>query len=132
MVPTASALASCEKLGGFIPVFDTALRHLKRGKTLASVSCPHCTFPVLDTGRRVCFDGERMCRGCVRTFECPPGVICNPLADFVRNSRAGAEVLGTNCPPGGRSAGGGGCHVSATSAAREKLAAVNGAQLYTL
>ena len=62
VVPTAAAISSCSKIGGFVPVFDAATRALKRGRVLVSLSCPHCDFPVLDTGRRVCFDGERTCK----------------------------------------------------------------------
>ena len=76
-----------------MPVFEAALRSLKRGRALVALSCPHCAFPVLDTGKRVCFDGERTCKGCLRTFPAPPNVVCNPLADFVRDSRAGTSMF---------------------------------------
>ena len=86
---------------------------------------------MLDTGRRVCFDDERTCKSCLRTFPAPSGVVCNPLADFVRDSRAGSELSGTPPAHGARSLeGGGATSAPATSAAREKLAAVGGAQLY--
>ena len=127
VTPTTFALSACEKVGGFLPVFEAALRSVKRGKVLAALSCPHCSFPVLDTGRRVCFDGERTCKSCLRTFPAPSGVVGNPLADFVRDSRGGAAFLGTSPAPGRRSCDGGGATSTATSAAREKLVAVNGA-----
>ena len=85
---------------------------------------------MLDSGRRVCFDDERTCRACLRTFPAPSGVVCNPLASFVRDSRAGAQFDGAPSAPGVRCSGGGGAAPRATSAAREKLAAVDGAQLY--
>ena len=100
---------------------------VKRGQVLVSLSCPHCNFPVLDKGRRPCFDAERTCSSCLRTFPAPPGVMCNPLADFVRDSRAGAELLDSPRALGQRQCEKGGPTSTATSAPREKLVAVNGA-----
>ncbi len=76
---------------------------------------------MLDVGRRVCFDGERTCKSCLRTFPAPSDVVCNPLADFVRDSRAGA-ALSDPARGRGRPVGGGD-----TSADREKLVSVDGA-----
>ena len=53
--------------------------------------------------------------------------MCNPLADFVRDTRAGVQAMASRDAPGGRRVLGGGDTPTATSAAREKLAAVDGA-----
>ena len=56
--------------------------------------------------------------------------MCNPLADFGRETRAGVEALASRDAPGGRRCLGGGATSASTSAEREKLVAVDGAQLY--
>lgn len=88
--PTTVALHDCSLVGGFVVCFDAALSGLKAGKTLKRISCPHCNHPVFDSTRTSSFPDERTCRACLRTFPCPAGVYANPLADFIRGTRAGA------------------------------------------
>ena len=98
--PTTIALHKCALVGGFVHCFEAATCSLEKILTIQPISCTHCQHPLLDSVQKLAFPSERTCCSCLRTFPCPMGIVSNPLAVFLENTRVGARITnkGSNSP----------------------------------
>jgi predicted RNA-binding Zn-ribbon protein involved in translation (DUF1610 family) len=69
-----------------------AVSAVQQGRSLSAMYCPECSAPIFDTALSKKHAGTHLCMKCKLLFKVDGNAVANPLANFVKATRAFAKL----------------------------------------